>query len=90
MTLNERHYQQQISYKNTTIGLKLIVANGRRGDGELICCNFGLVTKPFLFSKIFQVDQSIYQICSYHYTFHSDRSDLNTDQNVPIASKFEN
>ena len=34
MTLNERHYQQQISYKNTTIGLKLIEVNGNGGDGE--------------------------------------------------------
>ena len=35
MTLNERHYQQQINYKNITTGLKPIEVNARGGDDDL-------------------------------------------------------
>ena len=62
----------------------------QRKGCEAICCNFELVTKLPSPLKNFQVDQSIYQICSLHYTNYLGRSGLSTYQNVPTASKFEN
>ena len=62
----------------------------QRKSCEAICCNFGLAAKLLSPLKSFQVDQSIYQICTLHYINYLGRSGLNTYQNVPTASKFEN
>ena len=62
----------------------------QRKSCEAICCNSGLVTKLLSPLKSFQVDQSIYQICSLHYINYLGRSGLSTYQSVPTASKFEN